>query len=103
MRALCAGTVIESRAPGFFPGDPVTGWFGWQESAVVAPSAVVRKIAEPTLPLSTPIGILGTQGAQAQTAPPKIGQPKQCQTLVRPTPPHRVGTADGPLPNKQQR
>src|SRR3546814_18251036 len=36
MRALCAGTVIESRAPGFSPGDPVTGWFGWQEYAVVA-------------------------------------------------------------------
>src|SRR3546814_2859346 len=99
MRALGAGTVIESRAPGFSPGDPVTGWFGWQEYAVVAPSAVVRKIAEPDLPLSTSLGILGINGATAHTALSIIGQPKQGETVVVSTAAGAVGSAAGQIAN----
>lgn len=99
MRALCAGTVIESRAPGFSSGDPVTGWFGWQEYAVVAPSAVVRKIAEPDLPLSTSLGILGINGATAHTALSIIGQPKQGETVVVSTAAGAVGAAAGQIAN----
>src|SRR3546814_15234912 len=101
MRALCAGTVIESRAPGFSPGDPVTGWFGWQEYAVVAPSAVVRKIAEPDLPLSTSLGILGINGATAPTALPIIGHPKPGEPVGVSTAAGAVGPAAGHTPQRQ--
>src|SRR3546814_19390907 len=97
MRALCAGTVIGSGAPGFSPGDPVTGWFGWQEYAVVAPSAVVRKIAETDLPLSTSLGILGINGATAHTALSIIGQQTQGETVVVSTAAGAVGSAAGPI------
>src|SRR3546814_20209042 len=84
MRALCAGTVIESRAPGFSPGDPVPGWFGWPEYAVVAPSAVVRTSAEPELPSSTPPATLRTIGATAPPPTSVLGQRKQGATVVVP-------------------
>src|SRR3546814_8263570 len=64
MRALAAGIVTESAHADFCPGDAVTGWFGWQEEAVVAAGAVLRKIAETDLPLSLSLGILGINGVE---------------------------------------
>jgi NADPH-dependent curcumin reductase CurA len=97
MRALCAGIVVESRAAGFSPGDAVTGWFGWQEYAAVAPSAVVRRIAEPDLPLSASLGILGINGVTAHLALATIGQPKQGETVVVSTAAGAVGSAAGQI------
>lgn len=99
MRALCAGIVIESRATGFAPGDAVTGWFGWQDYAAVAASAVVRKIAEPDLPLSASLGILGINGVTAHLALATIGQPKPGETVVVSTAAGAVGSAAGQIAN----
>src|SRR3546814_4854199 len=72
---------------------------GWQEYEVAAPSSVVRKIAEPDLPLSTSLGILGINGATAHTALSIIGQPKQGETVVVSTAAGAVGSAAGQIAN----
>lgn len=97
MRALCAGVVVDSRAPGFAAGDLVTGWFGWQEYARVATSAVVRKIAETDLPLSTSLGVLGINGVTAYLALTMVGQPVAGETVVVSTAAGAVGSAAGQI------
>lgn len=97
MRALCVGVVIESRTPEFAAGDLVTGWFGWQEYAAVAPSAVVRKIAETDLPLSASLGVLGINGVTAYLALDTIGQPRSGETVVVSTAAGAVGSAAGQI------
>src|SRR3546814_14546297 len=72
---------------------------GWQEYEVAAPSSVVRKIAEPDLPLATSRGILGINGATAHTALSIIGQPKQGETVVVSTAAGAVGSAAGQIAN----
>ena len=65
MRALAVGEVVESRAADFAPGEIVTGWFGWQDYADVAPAAVVRRVGETDLPRSLALGVLGINGVTA--------------------------------------
>lgn len=101
MRSLSAGTVIESKAKGFEPGDAVAGWFGWQEYATVSPDAVVRKISEPDLPLSLYLGVLGLNGITAATALEKIGEPKPGDTVVVSTAAGGVGSCAGQLAKLQ--
>lgn len=97
MRALAAGIVTESAHADFRPGDAVTGWFGWQQEAVVAASAVLRKIAETDLPLSLSLGILGINGVTAHLALTGIGEPKAGDTLVVSTAAGAVGSAAGQI------
>ena len=52
MRALAVGEIVESRHPDYRPGEIVAGWFGWQETATVDATAVVRRVAETDLPRS---------------------------------------------------
>ena len=60
LRSLAVGEVSASKVPGFRPGEIVTGWFGWQEFADVAPSSsVVRRVKETDLPYSLALGVLG--------------------------------------------
>ena len=40
----------------------MTGSFGWQTFAAVDPDAIIRKVTERDLPLSTALGVLGTTG-----------------------------------------
>jgi NADPH-dependent curcumin reductase CurA len=97
MRALAAGIVTESAHADFHVGDAVTGWFGWQQEAVVAASAVLRKIAETDLPLSLSLGILGINGVTAHLALTGIGEPKAGDTLVVSTAAGAVGSAAGQI------
>lgn len=101
MRSLSAGTVVESKAQGFEPGDLVAGWLGWQEYAAVSPDAVVRKICEPGLPLSLYLGVLGLNGITAATALEKIGQPQRGDTVVVSTAAGGVGSCVGQLAKLQ--
>lgn len=97
MRALAAGIVTESAHADFHVGDAVTGLFGWQQEAVVAASAVLRKIAETDLPLSLSLGILGINGVTAHLALTGIGEPKAGDTLVVSTAAGAVGSAAGQI------
>lgn len=97
MRSLCAGTVIESKAAGFAPGDAVVGWFGWQEYATVEPDRIVRKIVERDIPLSAYLGVLGLNGITAAIALDKVGAPQPGDTVVVSTAAGGVGSCVGQL------
>ena len=97
MRALAVGEVIESRAPGFAAGDVVTGWFGWQDEAVVSPDAVVRRVLETDLPRSLALGVLGINGVSAHLALTRIGQPVAGETVLVSTAAGSVGSAVGQI------
>ncbi|MDB5687817.1 MAG: NADP-dependent oxidoreductase [Rhizorhabdus sp.] len=99
MRALAVGTVIASRHPDFAEGDAVTGWFGWQDYAVVPASAVVRRVAEADLPLSLSLGVLGINGVTAHLALTLVGEPRAGDTVLVSTAAGSVGSAAGQIAN----
>jgi NADPH-dependent curcumin reductase len=97
MRAFAAGEVVASRHPGFIAGDKVTGAFGWQDHAVVAGSAIERKVTEADLPLSLALGVLGINGLTAYFGLLDIGEPKPGDTVVVSTAAGAVGSAVGQI------
>jgi NADPH-dependent curcumin reductase CurA len=97
MRALAVGEVVESRHADFRAGDVVTGWFGWQELAVVDASAVMRKIVETDLPRSLALGVLGLNGVTALLALTLIGEPKAGDSVLVSTAAGAVGSAVGQI------
>jgi NADPH-dependent curcumin reductase len=72
--------VIESRNPAFAAGDFVTGYDGWREAAV-STGQDLRKL-DPSLPISTAIGVLGMPGLTAYVGLLDIGQPRAGETVV---------------------
>src|SRR5215207_4071997 len=72
--------VIESRNPAFAAGDFVTGYDGWREAAV-SNGLDLRKL-DPSLPISSAIGVLGMPGLTAYVGLLDIGQPKPGETVV---------------------
>lgn len=99
MRALAVGTVVASRHPDYAEGDAVTGWFGWQDYAVVPASAVVRRVAETDLPLSLSLGLLGINGVTAHLALTLVGEPRAGDTVLVSTAAGSVGSAAGQIAN----
>jgi NADPH-dependent curcumin reductase CurA len=97
MRALAAGEIVESRHPDFAVGDKVSGWFGWQDEAVVDASAIWRRITEDDLPLSLALGVLGINGITAHLALTLIGEPKAGDTVLVSTAAGSVGSAVGQI------
>ena len=97
MRSLAVGEIIESRADGWAVGTVVCGWFGWQEEAVVEPSAVVRAVGEADRPASLALGVLGINGVTAYLALTSIGQPKPGETVLVSTAAGGVGSAVGQI------
>ncbi|MCB1019818.1 MAG: NADP-dependent oxidoreductase, partial [Acidobacteria bacterium] len=75
------GRVVESRAPGFQPGDIATGQLGWQEYAVV-PAAELRKVDPGLAPVSTALGVLGMPGLTAYFGLLDICDPQPGQTVL---------------------
>jgi NADPH-dependent curcumin reductase CurA len=76
--------VIQSRAPGFAPGDIVLAYAGWQSHAVL-PAKGCEKIDRAklgNLPLSYLLGVLGMPGATAYFALDTIGKPKSGETVL---------------------
>ncbi|WP_270933618.1 NADP-dependent oxidoreductase [Falsiroseomonas oryzae] len=97
MRSFAPGEVLESRHPDFAAGERVSGLFGWQDYAAVAPSAVTRKVVEQNLPLSASLGVLGLNGTTAYFALLEIGQPKPGETVVVSTAAGAVGFIVGQI------
>lgn len=97
MRALAAGVVTESRDRGYPVGQAVTGWFGWQQEAVVRADAIVRRIGETDLPLSLSLGVLGINGVTAHLALTGIGEPRVGDTVLVSTAAGSVGSAVGQI------
>jgi hypothetical protein len=95
MRSLASGRVEQSRHPDYHEGDCVTGWFGWQDRAVVDAAAIVRRIGEDEMSMS--LGILGLNGVTAFLAFTGIGQPKAGETVLVSTAAGSVGSAVGQI------
>ena len=80
-RAGGVGEVIESRHPGFKPGDHVSGTVGIQEYATVDGKALTK--VDPRLaPLPVYLGTLGMPGMTAYFGLLETGKPQPGQTVV---------------------
>ena len=97
MRAFAAGEVIESRHPGYAPGDLVMGIFGWQDYSLVGDAEMMRKVREPDLPLSLSLGILGLNGLTAYFGLLDVCAPVAGETVVVSTAAGAVGSAAGQI------
>jgi NADPH-dependent curcumin reductase len=96
---MCGHTVsevVESRNPGFKPGDVVTGYDGWQLYAASS-GKELRKLDPAAVPISTAIGVLGMPGATAYVGLLDIGQPKPGETVVVSAASGAVGSIVGQL------
>jgi leukotriene B4 12-hydroxydehydrogenase/15-oxo-prostaglandin 13-reductase len=75
------GKVIQSLTPGFRIGDVVTGYWGWQEFALLDGKGL-QKLDTSIAPPSTALGVLGMPGMTAYFGFLDICQPKQGETVV---------------------
>ena len=81
MRGFGVGTVLESNAKAFAPGDVVTGLTGIQTTGVVD-AMFLRKIDLALAPASSYLSGLGMTGFTAYFGLLDIGKPKAGQTVV---------------------
>jgi len=83
MRAGAVGQVVESRHPGFAPGELVQGTFGWQDYATTNGRGLlaVTKLP-PGVPLTWPLGVLGITGLTAYFGLLDVGKPQPGETVV---------------------
>src|SRR6266446_1388621 len=65
MMGGAVGQVLESKHPGFKPGDIVTAMTGWQEYAVASGPHLRKVDSAGFAPISTALGILGMPGLTA--------------------------------------
>lgn len=80
MRGGGIGEVVASNAPGFEPGDKVSGMLCWQSYATVNGKELL-KLADNDL-LTANLGVLGTTGLTAFFGLNKIGKPFVGDTIV---------------------
>ena len=74
------GTVVESRHPGYRPGEVVVGYWGWQEYAV-SDGQGIERFDTSLAPMSTALGVLGMPGMTAYFGLLEIGKPKPGETV----------------------
>jgi NADPH-dependent curcumin reductase len=89
MEGGTVAAVLESRAPGYRPGDIVLSYSGWQSHAV-AKADELRKLDPDAAPVTTALGVLGMPGFTAYAGLRNIGRPKAGETVV-------VAAASGPV------
>jgi NADPH-dependent curcumin reductase CurA len=87
--------VVDSRAPGFEPGDWVYGDLGWQEYASL-PAPSLRKVGRAT-PMSHLLSIYGVAGLTAYFGLLRCGQPKAGETVVVSAAAGAVGSIAGQI------
>ncbi len=95
MRSLATGTIVESRHADYQAGDYVTGWFGWQDYALITPDQVTQRTTSAECRQS--LGILGMNGITAYLALTDIGAPKPRETVVVSTAAGAVGATVGQI------
>ncbi len=93
------GEVVESKHPGYKPGDKVVGMGGWQQYSVVDGGApgMLRKVDASHVPLSAYLGAVGMPGVTAWYGLTQICQPKAGQTVVVSAASGAVGSVVGQL------
>ncbi|OBF47506.1 NADP-dependent oxidoreductase [Mycobacterium sp. 852002-50816_SCH5313054-b] len=98
MRAAGLGEVVASKNPNYAVGQTVQGLLGWQDYAVISPTAFVMPvdIAEGISP-SAYLGALGSTGLTAWIGIRDIGKPKPGDTVVVSAAAGAVGSVAGQL------
>lgn len=84
MRSFTGGEVVESRHPGFKPGDSVTGTFGWQDYAVSDGRDELGTVTRlpPDIDLPAALSLFGITGLTAYFGMFDIGKPRAGDTVV---------------------
>lgn len=84
IRAPSMGEVVESRHPGFRPGDIVRGLNHWEDYSVLTDSTILfeKLHPDPELPLSYYVGTLGGSGLTAYVGLHDIGRIREGDTVV---------------------
>jgi NADPH-dependent curcumin reductase CurA len=95
---MCGHTVsevLESSHPGFAAGDLVLGYDGWQQYGA-SDGRELRKL-DPSMPVTTALGVLGMPGMTAFVGLLDIGQPRAGETVVVSAASGAVGAVVGQL------
>jgi NADPH-dependent curcumin reductase CurA len=94
-----AGEVVDSRHPGFQPGDTVLGAGGWQQYALFDANqrGQLRRVDATRVPLSAYLGAVGMPGVTAWYGLMKIIEPKPGHTVVVSAASGAVGSIVGQL------
>jgi len=83
MRAGGVGRVVRSNAPGFSPGDLVSGLVGWQDYTVLSTTGFVAPFKlPPGVPPTMALSLFGLTGLTAYFGLLEIGKPKEGETVV---------------------
>ena len=86
MRGRGVAEVVTSRHPDYQPGDQVMATTGWQDYAVATPVTdgvfSTRKLADPSLPPTLNLGILGAAGLTAYFGLTDVGDVHEGDTVV---------------------
>lgn len=88
--------VIESRHPGYRPGDTVTGMAGWQLYGL-SDGKMLRQVDPALAPLSAALGVLGMPGVTAWVGLLDIGIPKAGETVIVSAASGAVGSVAGQI------
>ena len=91
------GEVVESKHPGFTPGDNVLTSLGWQTHGVAKGGELTKVKAKDGVPLSYYLGVLGMPGLTAYFGLYEIGHPRAGNTLVVSAASGAVGSVVGQL------
>jgi NADPH-dependent curcumin reductase CurA len=83
MRGACVGQVIESKKPGYEPGEFVVGGFDWQDYVATENGGMLpmTKIP-PGVPITIALGPLGITGLTAYFGLLDVGKPQAGETVV---------------------
>jgi NADPH-dependent curcumin reductase len=83
MTGDCASQVIESRLPGFGPGDLVDSFAQWEDYSTIDGTGFIpaRKLS-PEIPPNLAVGTLGVTGMAAYFGVLEVGRPRAGETFV---------------------
>lgn len=103
MRCIASGQVVESRLPGFSPGDIVQGWFGWEDYTVIddrpqlTPNLFPMTKVPSNIAPDLAVGTLGITGMAAYLGTMDIAKPKPGEIFVVSSAAGGVGSVAGQI------
>ncbi len=82
MRGLVCGTVLESRNPGFAPGDVVSGLGIWADYQLGTAGTFNKLLSVPGVPVAEVFGLFALAGPTAYFGLLDVGKPQPGETVV---------------------